>query len=42
MLSHLVDRDERREQHAMLSVVAFVARFAWPFLIGYMMGVLKP
>lgn len=42
MVSGLVLRDERRERRAMLDVVAFVARFAYPFLIGYMLGLLAP
>lgn len=42
MRSRLVARDEDRERRAMLDVVAFVARFAYPFLIGYMLGQLAP
>lgn len=41
-MSRLVMRDERREQRTMLNVLAFVARFAWPFLIGYFLGMLAP
>lgn len=42
MVSGLVRRDEERERSNMLHVVAFVARFAYPFLIGYMLGQLAP
>ena len=42
MRSRLVERDELRERRAMVDVVAFVARFAYPFLIGYMLGLLAP
>ena len=41
-MSRLVMRDERRERRTMLNVLAFVARFAWPFLIGYFLGMLAP
>ena len=41
-MSRLVMRDERRERRTMLNVLAFVARFSWPFLIGYMLGMLDP
>ncbi len=41
-LSELVLYDERREQRTMLNVVMFVARFAYPFLIGFMLGLLAP
>lgn len=42
MVSGLVARDEQRERRAMLDVLAFVARFAYPFLIGYFLGMLVP
>lgn len=42
VISRLMRDDERRERNAMLDVLAFVARFSWPFLIGYMLGMLDP
>jgi len=42
MVSGLVRHDEERERRTMLDVLAFVARFAWPFLIGYFLGMLAP
>ena len=42
MRSRLVARDEDRERRAMLDALLFVARFAYPFLIGYALGLVAP
>jgi len=41
-MSRLVLRDERRERRTMLTIVRFLARFLWAFLIGYFLGMLAP
>lgn len=38
--SRLVGEDDERERLALVDVVVFLARFSWPFLIGYMLGML--
>lgn len=35
-------REDERERLSMLRVLSFVARFSWPFLLGYMLGMLNP
>lgn len=41
-MSSLMRREDERERVTMLNVLTFVARFGFPFLIGFLYGMLSP